>query len=101
MILCIEENNKLTLKDHLDFKHFSIADPYDQVENSLSFKELSESCGDDHYWLNAELIIGLSDGRDDSKWLTNFWDMLRAVEAYGYSDIENKKIKAHLVTDKK
>jgi hypothetical protein len=101
MILSIEENGQLTLKDHSNFKQFSIVDPYGQVEGSADFSELSRQCDEDHYWLHAESIIELSDGKSDSAWLENFWNMLRAVEAYGYSDVENKMIKAHLTTDNK
>ena len=49
-----------------------------------------------HYWLDADAVIELSGRKDDQQWLTGFWDMLARVESYGYSDMKNKRVKAHV-----
>jgi hypothetical protein len=101
MIVSIEKNGQLKLLEQSDFKHFSILDSDGQINSSTEFSDIAEPSEDNHYWLKAESIIRLSNDRDDPEWVENFWGMLKAVEAYGYSDIENKRIKAHLTTDKK
>jgi hypothetical protein len=33
---------------------------------------------------------------DDPEWIEAFWKMLTTVEKYGYSDLKNRRIKAHI-----
>lgn len=49
-----------------------------------------------HYWLDADGVLELSGRGDDQQWVKQFWDMLAKVEAYGYSDMTNKRVKAHV-----
>jgi hypothetical protein len=49
-----------------------------------------------HYWLDANAVVSLSGRKGDQQWLAGFWDMLAKVEAYGYSDMEKKRVKAHV-----
>ena len=49
-----------------------------------------------HYWLDADVVLNLSGRGDDQQWVEQFWEMLTKVEAYGYSDMTNKRVKAHL-----
>ena len=97
MNLCIEQNGKLRLEEHLDFKKFAIVDTFNQIEGSKDFAAISESCQDNHYWIDANAVIDLCSEKDE-QWVENFWNMLRAVEAYGYSDVKAGKIKAHVST---
>lgn len=48
------------------------------------------------FWLDANAVIELSGRMDDQVWVGDFWDMLASVEAYGYSDMQNKRVKAHV-----
>ena len=43
-----------------------------------------------------EAEVKISGRGDDPQWVKNFWDMLTKVEAYGYSDMTKKRVKAHL-----
>lgn len=49
-----------------------------------------------HYWLDADVVLDVSGRGDDQQWVEQFWEMLTKVEAYGYSDMTNKRVKAHL-----
>jgi len=51
---------------------------------------------DGHYWLDADVVLDVSGRGDDQQWVEQFWEMLTKVEAYGYSDMTNKRVKAHL-----
>ena len=48
------------------------------------------------FWLDANAVIELSGRMDDQVWVGDFWDMLASVEASGYSDMQNKRVKAHV-----
>jgi hypothetical protein len=50
----------------------------------------------EHYWLDADVVLDVSGRGDDQQWVEQFWEMLTKVEAYGYSDMTNKRVKAHL-----
>jgi hypothetical protein len=41
-------------------------------------------------------VIKLSGRKGDQQWVAGFWDMLAKVAAYGYSDMEKKRVKAHV-----
>ena len=58
--------------------------------------DMAEPAGDDHFWLSAEAVIGLSSHKDDTQWVSAFWDMLGKVEKYGYSDMAGRRVKAHV-----
>ncbi len=51
---------------------------------------------EEHYWLDADVVLDVSGRGDDQQWVEQFWEMLTKVEAYGYSDMTNKRVKAHL-----
>jgi hypothetical protein len=65
---------------HLSDEFFSFAKPTD----------------DGRYWIDAEVVVGLSSKSNDSKWRTAFWTMLEKAEPYGFADIARKRIKSHV-----
>ena len=58
--------------------------------------EIATPAAEQHYWLDADAMVELSGRKDDQQWVAGFWDMLAKVEAYGYSDMEKKQVKAHV-----
>ena len=59
---------------------------------------ISTADKDNHYWIDANAVIALSAKSGDVMWLEAFWNMLRQVEAYGYSNMDKKLVKAHVKT---
>ena len=95
MYLLIAANGQLSLEDGDNMRSFSIV----EEESGLAARQLSAiatPAEEQHYWLDADSVVELSGRKDDQQWVTGFWDMLAKVEAYGYSDMENKRVKAHV-----
>ena len=96
MYILVDKDGKLSLQEGDNFGEFSIVDESSgQASNSLV--ALAEPEGEDHYWLDANAVIELSGRESDQQWVDAFWEMLRKVEAYGYSDMNKQQVKAHLV----
>lgn len=95
MHILINNNGELSLEDLDNLKSFSIID---KTENSnlTNLLMISQPAEDNHYWIDADAVIALSSKAEDPKWVENFWSMLSRVEKYGYSDMENKRVKAHI-----
>lgn len=93
MYLSISTSGELSLEDIDEMKSFSIRQAGDA---SLALSEIGTATEDNHYWLDANAVIALSPRAADSQWVESFWQMLKAVEPYGYSDMENRRIKAHV-----
>ena len=64
----------------------------------LALADIAEPAEDNHYWVDAEAVIQLSSKGSDPQWVDGFWDMLGKVEAYGYADLQAKRVKAHVET---
>ena len=95
MYLLIAANGQLSLEDGDNMRAFSIV----EEESGLAAMQLSAiatPAEEQHYWLDADAVVSLSGRQDDQQWITGFWDMLAKVEAYGYSDMENRRVKAHV-----
>ena len=95
MHILINSNGDLSLEEIDDMKGFSIID---KTENSnlTNLLTISQPAEDKHYWIDADAVIALSSRADDPNWVRNFWNMLSMVEKYGYSDMKNKCVKAHI-----
>lgn len=95
MHIFIADSGELTLRDSDNMRAFSIVE-----ENSGSaarwLADIAMPAAEHHYWLDANAVIELSGRMQDQAWVEGFWDMLASVEAYGYSDMENKRVKAHV-----
>ncbi|MDJ0778806.1 MAG: hypothetical protein QNJ85_13150 [Gammaproteobacteria bacterium] len=95
MYLLISIDGEISLEESDNMRAFSIA----EEAQGLAAKHLSAiatPAEDNHFWLDAEAVIDLSGRADDRQWVDGFWDMLTKVEAYGYSDMEKRRVKAHL-----
>jgi len=88
-------DGELSLEEIDDLKSFSIIDNSNDAQR-LALDKISTKAEDDHYWIDVEPVISLSAKSDDPLWVDSFWEMLKAVEPYGYSDMIKKRIKAHV-----
>ena len=95
MYILIAANGQLSLEESDNMRAFSIV----EAEGGTAVTRLAAIATPaeaQHYWLDADAVIELSGRKDDQQWVAGFWDMLARVEAYGYSDMENKRVKAHV-----
>jgi len=95
MFIFIAADGEISLRDSDNMRAFSI------VEETAGgaadgLAGIARAAGEEHYWLDAAVVIELSGRKDDARWVAGFWDMLARVEAYGYSDMTEKKVKAHV-----
>ena len=95
MYISIDSDNSLSLQDYENFKQFSIR--VDKLADAtVALQSIGTAAEDNHYWLDANAVVSLSDRGKDPAWVEHFWTMLKQVEAYGYSDVGAQKIKAHI-----
>lgn len=98
MYILIAENGELSLQDCDNTRAFSIRETVSGTANS-GLADIAIAAEDNHYWLDANAVVELSGRQHDQPWLDGFWDMLASVEAYGYSDMTAKRVKAHVEQD--
>lgn len=95
MYLLISINGQISLEESDNMRAFSIV----EESQGLAAKHLSAiatPAEEQHFWLEADAVVDLSGRADDRQWVDGFWDMLAKVEPYGYSDMEKRRVKAHL-----
>jgi hypothetical protein len=95
MYILIAADGSISLEEVDDMRRFSIIEN-SEVAKSSSFLAIAESAEEGHYWVDAESVIELSALGGDQQWIDEFWHMLKRVEPYGYSDLVNKRVKAHV-----
>lgn len=95
MYISIDSDNTLSLQDCENFKQFSIR-VNKLADATIALQSIGTAAEDNHYWLDANAVVSLSDCANDPVWVERFWAMLKQVEAYGYSDVGAQKIKAHI-----
>jgi len=95
MYIQVAEDASLTLEDIDNMKAFSIVAAVPELSIE-ALADIAEPAEDNHYWIDAEAVIDLSSKGSDPQWVEGFWDMLKKVEAYGYSDLQAKRVKAHV-----
>ena len=95
MFIQIDTNGDLTLQDVDNFKDFSIIDQSNASQHQ-TLNQISTAAEDNHFWIDAEAVINLSEKKTDQEWVDNFWNMLKGAEPYGYSNLSDKKVKAHI-----
>ena len=101
MFISISADGDLDLEDVDNMKAFSIVEAAGASEEGRAgsaLADIAEAAEDDHYWIDADAVIQLSARSEDSQWVENFWAMLKKVEAYGYSDLKARRVKAHVET---
>ena len=98
MYLNIEVDGSVTLEEANDFGRFEIRSSIDLASGHLSdeFFSFAKPTDDGRYWIDAEVVVGLSSKSNDSEWCTAFWTMLEKAESYGFADIARKRIKSHV-----
>jgi hypothetical protein len=111
MYIFIAANGELSLQDSDNMRAFSIregkagsadgwlaqmATPAEEEEHYWLDADVVLDVSGRHYWLDADVVLDVSGRGDDQQWVEQFWEMLTKVEAYGYSDMTNKRVKAHL-----
>lgn len=95
MYIFIAADGRLSLRDSDDMRSFSIVE--EQCGSADKWlAAIAEAAGGQHYWLDATAVVKLSGRMQDEAWVGKFRDMLASVEAYGYSDMENNRVKAHV-----
>lgn len=96
MYIFIAANGDLSLQDIDNLRAFSIR----EEEHGSAARWLAQvakpAAEAQHYWFDADMVLELSGRKDDQHWVGEFWDMLTIVEAYGFSDMTNKRVKAHV-----
>jgi hypothetical protein len=97
MYILISTDGTLTLEDIDNLNSFSIVGNSDTTRPS-AFSAMASQAGEGHYWIDVDSVIKLSFRRDDQQWVDDFWDMLKKAEPYGYADLVNKRVKAHVET---
>ena len=96
MYILIAADGELSLQDSDNMRAFSIRE--DEAGSAARWLAQMATPADEaqHYWFDADAVLELSGRRGDQQWVKQFWDMLTKVEAYGYSDMTNKRVKAHV-----
>jgi hypothetical protein len=96
MYIFIAANGELSLQDSDNMRAFSIREGKAGSADGWLARMATPAKEDGHYWLDADVVLDVSGRGDDQQWVEQFWEMLTKVEAYGYSDMTNKRVKAHL-----
>ena len=96
MYIFIAADGELSLQESDNMSAFSIRE--EEVGSAAGWLAhmATPAQEDGHYWLDADGVLDISGRRDDRQWVEQFWEMLTKVEAYGYSDMTNKRVKAHV-----
>ena len=97
MYIRIQADGILSLVEIEDMKSFAIVDK-SMGSNRVMLDQISEPAGDEHYWIDAEAVIELSEKSGDLMWVESFWAMLKSSEPYGYFDTDKNRVKAHAKT---
>lgn len=95
MYIFIAADGQPSLLDSDNMRAFSIVEEHRGAADEWLTARAAPA-EEQHYWLDASAVLELSGRQDDKTWVQGFWDMLTSVEAYGYADMENKRVKAHL-----
>lgn len=99
MFVKVGGDGDLSLEEADDFKRFHVSADADTLSDrnvAAKFHEIAEDAGEGHYWLDADAVVELSGRSGDAVWTGAFWAMLEKAEPYGFSDVEGRRIKAHL-----
>jgi hypothetical protein len=97
MYIRIQADGTLSLAEIDDMKSFAIVDE-SMGSNRFMLDQISESTGEEHYWIDAKSVIELSEKRGDLMWVESFWAMLKSSESFGYFDMAKNRVKAHVKT---
>jgi hypothetical protein len=96
MYIFVAADGELSLQDSDNMRAFSIREEKADSAAGWLARMTTPAEEEGHYWLDADVVLNISGRRDDRHWVEQFWEMLTKVEAYGYSDMTNKRVKAHV-----
>ena len=98
MYLNIQSDGTLSLEETDDFSTFEIHSAIDLASGQFNedFAKISEPADNDRYWIDAEAILELSSHAGKLEWRRAYWVMLEQAERFGFADVNQKKIKAHV-----
>ena len=96
MYILIHRDGTLSLEEHDNMKNFSVVYTAHDTDWS-AFDAISEPAEDNHRWIKVESVISLSRRAHDAQWIAGFRGMLKAGEPYGYTNLEENLVKAHIV----
>ncbi len=95
MYILIAANGQLSVEDGENMRAFSIVEE-ESGSAATRLSAIATPAEEQHYWLDADAVVELSGRKNDQQWVKGFWDMLAKVEAYGYSDMDKRQVKAHV-----
>lgn len=99
MFIVLGAGGAVRLEEADDFTRFHVEadDPRMTAETAAATLGAgSEATGADELWITTDRVRALS-GRDgDADWNARFRKMLEAVQRFGWSDPELRRMKAHL-----
>ena len=96
MYILVTVDGRISLEESDNLRAFSIVEEAQDIAAKHLSTIATPAAEDRHYWLDADAVVEVSGRADDREWVEGFWDMLAKVEAYGYSDLEKRRIKAHV-----
>jgi len=97
MYIRVAENGELGLQESDNFRAFAIVRA-GRAAPLAQLAEIATAAEDNHYWLDADAVLELSGRKHDQQWIQDFRAMLDSVAPYGYFDMTNNRVKAHLET---
>lgn len=95
MHIYIAKDGDLSLRQAENMRAFSIIEEAPGSAAS-ALESIAEPAPDNHFWIDAEAVISMSELCEDSDWVARFWAMLEKSEPYGYADLARGRVKAHV-----
>jgi len=97
MYIRVANNGELGLQDSDNFRAFAIVRA-GRAAPLAQLTEMAIAAEDNHYWLDADAVLELSVRKHDQQWVSDFRAMLESSAPYGYFDVSNNRVKAHMET---
>ncbi len=95
MHIFIAKNGSLSLREADNMRGFSIIEetPGNAAE---ALRAIAETAPENHFWIDADAVVAMSELREDVDWCAQFWTMLEKAEPYGFADLASRRVKAHV-----
>lgn len=95
MYILIAGDGSISLQDSENMGAFSV---HEEVEGAAvtALAKFAVAAENQHLWIDADAVVELAGRQQDSQWVERFWEMLAKVEAYGFSDMHGRRVKAHV-----
>ena len=95
MFILVAAGGNISLRDRDNLRAFAIVEER-PGSAAGALAGIANAAGENHFWIDAAAVIELSGRQHDAQWVAAFWDMLAMAEADGYSDMTEKRVKAHV-----